>query len=130
MEPLILIVDDKPEFREIFSTALTAAGYQVETAENGPIALEIAASRKPDLVLLDVDMPEMNGVEVFTRIKEKPELSQIKVAFLTNLGGAQPEAQAFSVRIAKEIGATTYLKKTDDLNKLVDSVRALLASKA
>jgi two-component system sensor histidine kinase ChiS len=127
MEPLILIVDDKPEFLDIFGTALTAAGYKVKTAADGPSAIQLAVSLKPDLVLLDVEMPGMNGVEVLTKMRDNPELVAMKIAFLTNLGGAQPGSEAFDTRIAKEIGATTYLKKTEDLNVLVSQVRGLLA---
>lgn len=127
MQPLILIIDDKAEFLDIFGTALRAAGYRVITAADGPAGISEALADRPDLVLLDVDMPNMNGADVLAAMRERPELKDLKVVFLTNLGSAEPEAQLFNSRIAKEAGALTYLKKTENLDVLIQRIRDLLA---
>ena len=124
---LILIVDDQPDFLEIFSTKLKAAGYRVETASNGSDALVKAKELKPDLVLLDVEMPEMNGAEVLQSLRDDPATKDTRVLFLTNLGHPGEETKAMNERISKEIGASGYLKKTDDLDNILMKIRMALA---
>jgi len=124
--PLILIVDDEASFREIFSTKLKAVGFNVETAEDGTEGIKKAKELKPDLVLMDVEMPGISGVDAMIKLKEDPKTEELKILFLTALGDPRAEIQEINRRLSKEMGAIGYLKKTDDLNQLVDYIRNFL----
>ena len=91
MAKTILLIDDSADFIEIFSLKLKAAGFAIETAENGAEALEKLKIVRPDLVLLDMEMPVMNGAEMLLKIKGDTTLKDLKVAFLTNLGDPRQE---------------------------------------
>jgi CheY-like chemotaxis protein len=125
---LILVVDDEASFREIFSIKLKAAGYRVETAENGQQGIEKAKAMRPALVLMDVSMPVMDGAQAVLALRSDPDaaVKSIKVAFLTSLGDPHAEMQNVNVKYSEDFGAQAYLKKTDDLNLLVDRVREIL----
>jgi CheY-like chemotaxis protein len=125
-QPFVLIVDDEPDFREIFSAKLLAEGFKVDTAENGQVALAKLAQAVPDLVLMDVKMPVMDGATAVLKMKEDPKLKDIKVAFLTSLGDPRLEMQEISRKFSEEFGAQGYLKKTDDLDTLVERINELL----
>lgn len=125
-QPFVLVVDDEPDFREIFSAKLGAAGFRVDTAENGAVALQKMAKAKPDLVLMDVKMPVMDGVAAVLKMKDDPALKDVKVVFLTSLGDPQLEIQEVNKKFSSEIGAQGYLKKTDDLELLTERVGAFL----
>jgi CheY-like chemotaxis protein len=125
-QPLILVVDDEAAFREIFSMKLTADGFRVETAENGQIGLEKAKQLKPDLILMDVKMPVMDGPTAVLKLREDPELKDTKVAFLTSLGDPRLEMQEMNRKISQDFGVQEYLRKTDDLDLLHDRIKALL----
>ncbi len=122
-------MDDEPDFREIFSAKLTAAGFHVETAENGEVALAKMATSTPDLVLMDVKMPVMDGPTAVLKMRDDPKLKDIKVAFLTSLGDARIEIQEMNKKFAQDFGAQGYLRKTDSLDMLVDRVNGFLAKK-
>ena len=126
-QKLILIVDDEPAFREIFSTKLSAGGFRVETAENGQIGIEKAKALKPDLILMDVKMPVMDGATALLKLRDDPETKNIKVAFLSSIGDPHREMEEMHIRISTEFGAQGYLKKTDDLDHLSDEIKKLLA---
>jgi len=126
-QKLILIVDDEAAFREIFSTTLRAGGFRVETAENGEVGIEKAKALKPDLVLMDVKMPVMDGPTALLKLREDPEIKDTKVAFLTSLGDPRVEMQEMNRTISQDFGAEGYLKKTDDLSILSKGVKKLLA---
>lgn len=119
---LILIVDDDPDFREIMAMKLESSGFKIEQASDGEIGLEKAKKIKPDLILLDVRMPKMSGVQTLAKIKSDPDLSSLKVIFLTNLGEAEKEDAWVDDRFAKDAGALGHIKKTDDLDKIVRRV--------
>ncbi len=125
-QPLILVVDDEPDFREIFGAKLTAEGFRVETAENGHVALDKLSKIKPDLVLMDVKMPVMDGATTVLKMKDDPNLMKIKVAFLTSLGDPRLEMQEINKHFSAEFGAQGYLKKTDDLETLVEKIKGFL----
>ncbi len=125
-QPFVLIVDDEADFREIFGTKLSAMGYRVATAEDGQAALLKMAKEKPDLVLMDVKMPTMDGATAVLKMKEDPALKDIKVAFLTSLGDPRLDVQDISRKFSEEFGAQGYLKKTDDLDVLAEKIKALL----
>jgi CheY-like chemotaxis protein len=125
-QPLILIVDDEPAFREIFSAKLGADGFRTETAENGQIGVEKAKQLKPNLILMDVKMPVMDGPSAVLKLREDPETKDIKVAFLTSLGDPRMEMQEINRKFSEDFGAQGYLKKTDDLDTLNEKIKEFL----
>ena len=127
MSKRILIVDDDPDFREIFSTHLRMKGFEVDTAENADAGLAQVRAQAPDLVLMDVQMPPgKTGIEAFFEIKNDPQTKNIPIMFLTNLGATEVEAQQINVQYAQELGALGVLKKTEDLGNLGDQIIAAL----
>jgi CheY-like chemotaxis protein len=125
-QPLILIVDDEADFREIFSTKLKSVGYHIETAENGQQAIEKAKVLKPALVLMDVNMPVMDGASALLKLRDDPETKDINVAFLTSLGDPRSEMKDLNVKFSENFGAKGYLKKTENLDVLVEQIAHLL----
>jgi CheY-like chemotaxis protein len=126
-QKLILIVDDEPAFREIFSTKLATDGFRVETAENGQVGVEKAKALKPDLILMDVKMPVMDGATALLRLREDPETRSMKVIFLSSIGDPHREMEEMHRRISEEFGAQGYLRKTDDIDRLGVEIKKLLA---
>ena len=125
---LVLVVDDDKDLREIISTKLEKAGFRVDQASDGQGGLDKARATKPDLVLLDVMMPGMTGIQALSKIKADPELAGLKVIFLTNLGEAQEDNHWVDDKFAKDAGALGHIKKTDDLDKIVERVKQELSS--
>jgi CheY-like chemotaxis protein len=122
--PLILIVDDEENFRDIFSSELKAVGYSVETAQNGEEGFNLAKSSKPDLILMDMEMPVLNGAGAVMKLKTDPETAQIKVIFLTNYGDPRREVKDADVHFSREIGAVDYLRKTDDMEEIIARIKS------
>ncbi|MEK7181465.1 MAG: response regulator [Patescibacteria group bacterium] len=120
--PLILIVDDEENFREIFSTKLKEAGYKVETAVDGEDGYQKAKELKPDLILMDMEMPHLNGAGAILKLKGDPETSGIKVIFLTNYGDPALERVESDIHFSKEIGANDYIRKTDDVSEIIQRI--------
>ena len=127
-QKLILIIDDDNDLREIISTKLQKSGFRVEEASNGQDGIEKAKNIKPDLVLLDVRMPGMTGIQTLAKMKEYPDLAGLKVIFLTNLGESSDENSWVDDKFAKDAGAIGHIKKTDDLDKIVEKVKEVLSS--
>src|SRR5689334_4330457 len=96
----VLIVDDTPENIDVLSTVLEGMGCELVVATNGARALELAARRKPDLILLDVMMPGMDGFEVCRRLKADIALAEIPVIFCT--------ARADDISIGFAVGGSDY----------------------
>ena|SRR3989338_8691359 len=126
--PLILIVDDMPSFLEIFGEKLKGAGFAVETAPNGEEGIKIAKEIQPDLILMDVRMPVMNGTDAVVKLKDDEATKNLRVIFLTELGDPREEVQAVNRKFAQELGAVDYVKKSVDLDVLVAKVKSHLAS--
>ena len=124
--PLILIVDDDPDFIKIFKTKLESAGYMVQTAKDGVEGIEKTKKIHPKLVLMDVQMPNMNGIEAMIKIKEDSQNADIPVLFLTALGDPRTDIQEINRRLSKELGALGYIKKTDDLDNVVAYIKSFL----
>lgn len=114
---VILIVDDEPSGAEALGVLLQDADYETVLAHSGPTALERAQERPPDLVLLDVRMPGMDGFETCERLQRLPGLADIPVIFLTGSSERQAIARAFST------GARDYLTKPFLLEELLARVR-------
>lgn len=117
MNKIILTVDDEPRFIRLIEANLKAADYQVLTALNGPDSLDVIVNHKPDLVLLDVMMPEMDGFEVLDRIRE---FSNIPVIMLTAKGEEADRVEGLNR------GADDYIVKPFSATELLARVRAVL----
>ena len=116
----ILLVDDEPDILEIVGYNLTEEGYQVFTAQNGLESIEVAKSKKPHLIILDVMMPEMDGIEACERIREQSELSDTIITFLTARGEDYSQVAGF------DAGADDYIAKPIKPKVLISKVKALL----
>ena len=116
----ILLVDDEPDILEIVGYNLTAEGYQVITAENGIEAVKKAKKERPQLIILDVMMPEMDGIEACEQIRKIPDLSETIITFLTARGEDYSQVAGF------DAGADDYITKPIKPKVLVSKVKALL----
>ena len=121
----VLLVDDEKDFRDIFGTKLRGAGFEIVEAANGKEALDALKTTKPDLIVMDCQMPEMNGIEAFLRIKEDPSLSHYNVLFMTNHTEPQAEMADIDKKFAKEIGAADFVKKADGPDAMLKRVQEL-----
>jgi len=119
----ILLVDDEPDILEFIEYNLVKEGYDVHTAGNGRLGVEMAKKLLPDLVLLDVMMPEMDGMEACSEIREHGPLAQTVVAFLTARGEDYSQIAGF------DAGADDYILKPIKPKVLVSRVQALLRRK-
>ncbi|MBD2060294.1 response regulator [Oculatella sp. FACHB-28] len=118
----ILVVDDLPDNYVLLQTVLETEGYQVEVADNGHAALQRIASYPPDLVLLDVMMPGMNGFEVTRRIRQNPSLPFIPILLVTGYSEPTP-ADGF------DAGADGFIRKPIDFDDLLKRVQTILQPK-
>ena len=116
----ILLADDEADILEIVGYNLSAEGYQVTKANNGIEAVEKAKKHKPHLIILDVMMPEMDGIEACEKIREIPALSDTIITFLTARGEDYSQVAGF------EAGADDYITKPIKPKVLVSKVKALL----
>jgi len=141
----VLVVDDQPSNLRFLSKLLTAQGYQVYRAICGQLALNVAIAHCPDLILLDIRMPEMNGYEVCRRLKATAETEQIPVIFLSVLDEMNDKLQAFRVggadyitkpfqveevlaRIDKQVGLQKLQQQLKEQNYQLQQSQSLLAS--
>jgi two-component system alkaline phosphatase synthesis response regulator PhoP len=116
----ILLVDDEPDILELVKYNLQKEGYEVHLAENGRKAIKVAKSIIPDLILLDVMMPEMDGVETCLEMRSIPSLKHVIVAFLTARGEDYSQIAGF------DAGADDYITKPIKPRVLVSRVKGLL----
>ena len=116
----ILLVDDEPDILEIVEYNLSNEGYQVITAENGQEGVKKAKKEIPHLIILDVMMPEMDGIEACEIIRKNPDLKNTIVTFLTARGEDYSQVAGF------DAGADDYITKPIKPKVLVSKVKALL----
>jgi two-component system alkaline phosphatase synthesis response regulator PhoP len=116
----ILLVDDEPDILEIVGYNLSQEGYQVSTASNGREAVVKAKKEIPHLIIMDVMMPEMDGMEACENIRKIPELSNVIIAFLT------ARSEDYSQVAGFDAGADDYITKPIKPKLLVSKVKALL----
>ena len=117
----ILVVDDEPEILGVFTLILNAAGYDVLTASTGQHGLQLAREKRPDLVLLDVMLPDLNGMEVCKQIKSDPDLRDVFVVLIS--GGATNAAHKVE---GLESGADDYMVKPLDSEELLARIRTIV----
>lgn len=127
-KPLVLIVDDDTDIRTILRTKLESSGMRVSEATNGQEGIDRCHQEHPDLIVMDVRMPVMSGTEAVTRIKEDPALRDIKVVFLSNFGEEDEINAWIDQKYAREMGAVDYMKKSDDLSKIIAKIQQLLTN--
>ena len=120
MHENILIVDDEPRFAYMLADVLNEAGYDARTIDNGRDALEAAHRDPPDLMLLDVNMPGIDGFEVASRLKADPETAAIPIIMLSAMEGRGARV------IGLESGAEEYLAKPFDKAELLARIHNLL----
>ncbi|MBL7901908.1 MAG: response regulator transcription factor [Bacteroidia bacterium] len=116
----ILLVDDEPDIVEFLSYNLKKEGYDVLTASNGKDAIEIAKKELPQLIVLDVMMPDMDGIETCREIREQKGLSEVLIAFLTARSEDYTQIAGF------EVGADDYITKPIKPRVFISRIKALL----
>lgn len=112
----ILIVEDDVLLSRMYVTIFTTKNYEVDTASDGQDALDKARANKPTLILLDIMMPKLNGMEVLQKLKADPALKDIPVIILTNLAGDS------DVQTALQLGAVRYIIKSEHKPKEVEEI--------
>jgi DNA-binding response OmpR family regulator len=119
-EPRILIVDDESAIRLVCRVNLDSAGFETIEAEDGETALALARSERPDLILLDVMLPGLDGWEVAAKLRELPETRDIPILFLTARSATADEVYGHAV------GGIGYISKPFDPEALTARVKATL----
>jgi two-component system response regulator ResD len=117
VEGHVLVVDDEPMVREVLARYLATEGFEVATAEDGQQALDMAAAQEPDLILLDLMLPKVDGYEVFERLRER---GSIPVIMLTARGEETDRI------VGLDLGADDYVTKPFSPREVVSRVRAVL----
>ena len=120
MPKKILIIDDEAEFADMIKMRLGANGYIVLAAHSGKSGLEMAKKENPDLIFLDLVMPEMNGFLVLSKLKQDPYTATIPVVMLTAKTDTEYTLDA------KSLGAADYLSKPVHMQELEDALRKFL----
>lgn len=119
----ILLVDDDPLLVRMYQRKLENDGYTVATADDGDVALTQVNTFRPDLILLDIMMPRVNGLQVLSKLKENKETSNIPVILLTNVSGSDEDTDR-----GLELGAVAYLVKAGNRPAVVvEKVKEILA---
>lgn len=122
--PVVLVVDDDATIRRLLQITLETEGFAVVTANDGNEGLERARSDRPDLVLLDIMMPGMDGLQVCHTLKNDPESKDTPIVLLS------AKAQSHDVELGLRVGADDYITKPPDLLDLVTRIRRLLPASA
>ena len=122
-KPKVLVADDEPTIVNFFIAALSDQGYEIESAVNGAQALGKARSFMPDIILLDVVMPELNGYQVTERLKADPATSGIPIILITGLGSVEDKVKGL------ESGADDFLTKPFNLQEMLARVHSLIKLK-
>ncbi len=123
MSEKILIVDDNPSVLKLLNISLTKAGYNIIEAENGEEAFEVANENLPDLIISDIMMPQMDGLELCWMIRENSKIPMVPFIFLTSFDDPETEVKGFRA------GADKYLNKPIERKDLLEKVQELLSRK-
>ena len=117
----VLVVDDEVNITQILEFSIGAEGFDVMTAQNGEEAIEKARREQPDLIILDIMMPKIDGYEACRILKANPLTKNIPVVLLTAKG------RDIDKRLGMEVGATDYIVKPFSPNKLIERINQLLS---
>lgn len=121
MSKKILFIEDESAIQKTFGDVFKQEGYKTMSALDGEIGLKLAKSEKPDLILLDLVLPKINGFDVLKQLKKNEQTKNIPIIILTNLGNIE------DIEKAIELGATTYLVKTNyTLKEVIEKVKITL----
>lgn len=118
--PRILLVDDEPSIIKVVGKRLEVEGYQVSIAVEGQEALAKAQTERPDLIILDLMLPKLNGYEVCTMLKQDTRYQHIPIMLFT------AKAQDQDERLGMECGADAYVRKPFQAQELLERIRRLL----
>lgn len=121
---LILVAEDEVPTLRIIRLALVRSGYEVITATDGKAALDLARERKPDLILADILMPKLSGLDLLKLLKRDPETFRIPLILLTSLSRYEDS------KLGYELGAENFLNKPFTLESLLRAVRKALGEPA
>lgn len=122
MAKVLLIIEDDPLMSRMYQKIFTFEGYEVDIAVDGLEGLEAARKVKPLLILLDIMMPKMNGIQVLEKLKADPDLKNIPVVMLTNLAGQQ------DAETALQKGAVKYIVKSEyEPKQITEMVKEIIA---
>lgn len=119
--PLVLVVDDSNTNIVLLEAILNDKGYQIETALNAKEAYQIIDRQIPDLILLDLLMPKINGYDFLQHIKEDPKTSQIPVIIVSAV------TEAENIKKTIDMGAVDFIKKPIDIQELIEKVSKILS---
>jgi len=118
----ILVVDDEPDLVDIIRRRLEYSDWNVTTASNGKLGLESALNEKPDLIVLDIDMPIMNGHEMLKQLREHPELRDVPVIMCTM------SDKVNDITMASSFNICDYITKPFDFADMTEKITAALKS--
>ena len=118
----ILVVDDEPTIRSVVRELLDAAGYHVLVAPDGALGLDLVHQLRPDLIVLDIVMPWMNGIEVVREIKQQPYLENTPILIISGCV-SEPDAED----LLGDLRVAGYLSKTELVTSLVSRVQEILS---
>ncbi len=121
----ILLIDDETQFLTLLTDILELRGYSVIIADNGKDGYDLAASKRPDLIILDLAMPNMDGGQVAQQLRETPETEHIPIIFLTGLLSKDIEANNKHL-----VGGNIMFAKPCDFNDLTNQIEKILATPA
>ena len=122
--PRILIVDDEPNLVLALEYLMKKEGYEIRVAADGEMAVEAAAEFRPDLILLDIMMPKMDGYEVCQRIRANPALRDVAIVMLTAKGREVEREKGLA------LGADHYITKPFSTREVVRTIKEILAAKS
>ena len=118
--PVVLLVDDEEDILELWTYNFRREGFSTLTAKDGQEALEMARERLPDLIVLDIMMPRMNGFDACRAIRKETKLRRIPILILTALSGDESHVQGL------DVGADSYLPKSTSISVILSQAKALL----
>ncbi len=118
--PLVLVIDDDETLLEVMREVLGASGYDVETARHGFLAGYLAGHHRPNVIVLDIMMPGLDGYDVLSLMRRRPEARGIPVIACTSLKGEEAEARM------RAAGFDAYIRKPIDFRELMKTIKGLL----
>lgn len=129
-KPFVIIVDDDQNFLDLYGAKLIASGFEVQPVLGSAPGLAAIQARKPDIVLLDVMMPGMNGIEVLSKLKGDPNFIDLPVVLLTSLANTTPEGISIGgidLKSTSKMTGVYFIKKDIDLGELVSKLKEILS---